>query len=104
MDQIIATITPYLVGNGPGEADMGAKVFFLWGSLCSLCVLFTYFVIPEMKGLSLEQVDKMLEETIPRKSASWLPHSTFASEMGLTEKGVAVTDTIEDVRHQPKSV
>lgn len=103
-DQIIAIITPYLVGNGPGEANLGAKVFFLWGSLCSLCVLFTYFVVPEMKGLSLEQIDKMLEETTPRKSASWMPHSTFASEMGLTEKGVPVTANIEDVHQQLKSV
>jgi hypothetical protein len=103
-DQIIAIITPYLVGKGPGEANLGAKVFFLWGSLCSLGVLFTYFVVPEMKGLSLEQIDKMLEETTPRKSVSWIPHSTFASEMGLTEKGVPVTANIEDVHQQLKSV
>jgi hypothetical protein len=102
--KIIATITPYLVGTGKGDADLGAKVFFLWGSLCSLTVVFTYFLVPEMKGLSLEQIDKMLEETTPRKSASWDPHSTFASDMGLMEKGVAVTATIEDVHQQLKSV
>jgi MFS transporter, SP family, sugar:H+ symporter len=47
-----------------------------------------------MRGLSLEKIDKMLEETAPRNSASWKPHSTFASEMGLTEKGVSVAATI----------
>ncbi|KAK5047942.1 hypothetical protein LTR84_006132 [Exophiala bonariae] len=99
---IIATITPYLVGNGRGEANLGAKVFFLWGSLCSLCVLFTYLFIPEMKGLSLEQIDKMLEETTPRKSASWTPHSTFADDMGLTDKGVPISATVEDVHQQLK--
>lgn len=40
--------------------------------------------MPETKGLSLEQVDRMLEETTPRTSAKWVPHSTFAGEMGLT--------------------
>lgn len=37
-----------------------------------------------MKGLSLEQVDKMLEQVSPRKSAAWKPTTTFAAEMGYT--------------------
>ncbi|MCJ1241129.1 hypothetical protein MMC14_009133 [Varicellaria rhodocarpa] len=87
---IIATITPYLVGTNKGDANLGAKVFFLWGSLCCLSFSFAYFLVPETKGLSLEQVDRMLEETNPRNSAKWVPHSTFAEEMGLTQKGVAL--------------
>ena len=102
--QIIATITPYLVGTGKGDANLGAKVFFLWGSLCCVSVTFTYFLVPEMKGLSLEQIDKMLEETTARKSASWRPQTTFASEMGLTEKGVSVDATQEDIHGRLKSV
>lgn len=30
----------------------------------------------------------MLEEVTPRKSRGWVPHSTFAAEMGLIEKGI----------------
>jgi hypothetical protein len=56
-------------------------------------VLFAYFLVPETKGLSLEQVDRMLEEVSPRHSRSWVPHSTFAAEMGLVEKGVALQGT-----------
>jgi len=78
------------VGTDPGDANLGVKVFFLWGSLCCLSVTFTFFLVPEMKGLSLEQIDRMLEETTARKSASWKPQSTFASDMGLTGKGVTV--------------
>ncbi|RAL63793.1 hypothetical protein DID88_003437 [Monilinia fructigena] len=47
-----------------GDANLGAKVFFMWGSLCALS-------------------RRMLEETNPRTSAKWVPHSTFAAEMGL---------------------
>jgi hypothetical protein len=104
LDQIIATITSYLVGTGKGDANLGAKVFFLWGSLCCLTVIFTFFLVPEMRGLSLEQIDKMLEDTTPRYSASCKPHSTFASEMGLTEKGVSVAATIEEVHQRMSSV
>lgn len=82
--QIIAVITPYLVGKE--KANLGAKVFFLWGALCTCCLVYAYFLIPETKGLSLEQVDRMFEESTPRTSAKWVPHSTYAADMGLTEK------------------
>jgi len=85
---IIAIITPYLVGED--YANLSFKIFFMWGSLCMVSVLFAYFLVPETKGLSLEQVDKMLEEVTPRQSANWVPHSTFASEMGLVEKGLTL--------------
>ncbi|KAF7869651.1 hypothetical protein EAF04_004435 [Stromatinia cepivora] len=91
---IIAVITPYLVGTEKGQANLGAKVFFLWGSLCTCCFLYAYLLVPETKGLSLEQVDRMLEETTPRTSAKWVPHSTFADEMGMTEK-----TGVEHVQH-----
>ncbi|WPH00676.1 Hypothetical protein R9X50_00350600 [Acrodontium crateriforme] len=97
---IITVITPYLVGSDPGDANLGAKVFFLWGSLCFLSVSFAFFFVPEMKGLSLEQIDKMLEETTPLKSGRWKPSTTFASEMGLTEKGA----TFEEVEQRLGSV
>jgi hypothetical protein len=60
----------------------------MWGSLCIISILFAFFLIPETKGRSLEQVDRMLEEVSPRKSRFWVPHSTFAAEMGLVEKGI----------------
>lgn len=91
---IIGTVTPYMVGNGPGAANLGPKVFFIWGSLCCLSLTFAYFLVPEMKGLSLEQVDRMLEEVSPRQSAKWVPRTTFASEMGHTQKKGS-TGTVE---------
>ncbi|KAK9413094.1 putative Major facilitator superfamily (MFS) profile domain-containing protein [Seiridium unicorne] len=81
---IIAIITPYMVDADKG--NLGAKVFFVWGSLCTCCFIYAYFLIPETKGLTLEQVDAMMEETTPRNSAKWVPHSTFAAEMGLANK------------------
>ncbi|KAM3086356.1 hypothetical protein ACMFMF_000306 [Clarireedia jacksonii] len=100
---IIAVITPYLVGTEKGEANLGAKVFFLWGSLCTVCFVYAYILIPETKGLSLEQVDRMLEETTPRTSAAWVPHNTFASEIGMTEKGELAPAVVEHVQHTNKA-
>ncbi|OWB57513.1 hypothetical protein B5S28_g3462 [[Candida] boidinii] len=81
---IIAVITPYMVDKDRG--NLGAKVFFIWGSLCTMCLLYAYILIPETKGLTLEQVDRMLEETTPMNSASWKPTMTYAEEMGFTEE------------------
>ena len=61
------------------EGNLRSSVFFVWGGLCTCAFVYAYFLIPETKGLSLEQVDKMMEETTPRTSAGWKPTSTFAS-------------------------
>ncbi|KAK5167402.1 uncharacterized protein LTR77_007101 [Saxophila tyrrhenica] len=82
---IIAVITPYMVGET--EGNLRSNVFFVWGALCTFAFIYSYFLIPETKGLSLEQVDKMMEETTPRTSAKWKPTTTFASEMGIKEGG-----------------
>ncbi|KAF2658098.1 high affinity glucose transporter RGT2 [Lophiostoma macrostomum CBS 122681] len=87
---IIAVITPYLVADQAHSAKLGSNVFFMWGGLCCISFIFAYFMVPETKGLTLEQVDKMLEETTPRTSRKWKPHSTFAADMHLAEKHIEV--------------
>ncbi|KKF93031.1 putative glucose transporter rco-3 [Ceratocystis platani] len=79
---VIAVITPYMVGDDKNSANLGAKVFFVWGSLCILSLTFAYFFVYEMKGLSLEQVDQMMQETSPINSASWVPSKTYAADRG----------------------
>ncbi|EKD16263.1 uncharacterized protein L3040_009503 [Drepanopeziza brunnea f. sp. 'multigermtubi'] len=87
---IIAVITPYMVGED--YANLRSSVFFIWGGLCTTAFIYSYFLVPETKGLSLEQVDRMFEESTPRTSAKWVPHETFASAM----KGGDAT-TVEDI-------
>jgi MFS family permease len=76
---IISVITPYMVGESYG--NLKSSVFFVWGGLCTAAFVYAYFLVPETKGLSLEQVDRMMEETNPRNSSKWVPHETFASSM-----------------------
>jgi hypothetical protein len=61
-------------------------VFFVWGSTALLSFSFAYFLVPETRGLSLEQVNKMLAETSPRNSSKWVSHETWVSTGGLVEK------------------
>ncbi|KAF9216092.1 hypothetical protein BGZ59_011018 [Podila verticillata] len=81
---VIGFITPYLVGID--YANMQSSVFFLWGTLCATCIVYAYFLVPETKGLTLEQVDQMLDEVSPRKSAAWKPTTTYASMEQKEEK------------------
>ena len=78
---IIAVVAPYMVGNANGSANLGPKIFFIWGSLSIFSGLFAYFLVPEMKGLTLEQIDKMMEEVSPRKSRKWMPKAAFVAEL-----------------------
>ncbi|GAA5937542.1 hypothetical protein JCM3775_001264 [Rhodotorula graminis] len=75
---IIAVITPYMVGSNRG--NLRSSVFFVWGGLCSCAFVYAYFLVPETKGLSLEQVDQLFAETTPRKSSRWRPTRTYAAD------------------------
>ena len=77
---------------GKDQGNLGPKVFFVWGALCVGCWIYAYFLIPETKGLSIEQVDRMLEETTPRTSAKWKPHTT--------DKGTLAPEIVEDVERK----
>lgn len=58
--------------------------------------MYAYVLVPETKGLSLEQVDRMLEETTPRTSAKWVPHTTFAADMGMVDGKTEVVANKEE--------
>jgi hypothetical protein len=66
-----------MVGGQYG--NLKSSVFFVWGGLCTCAWVYAYFLVPETKGLSLEQVDQMMEETNPRNSSKWVPSRTFQS-------------------------
>jgi len=86
---IIAIITPYMVGVN--EGNLRSSVFFVWGGLCTAAFVYAYFLIPETKGLTLEQVDQMMEESTPRTSARWRPHTTFAESNAANAGGLDKT-------------
>ncbi|KAJ9501862.1 hypothetical protein H2202_002824 [Exophiala xenobiotica] len=82
----IAYATPYMVNPGPGNANLGSKVFFVWGGFCCICMAFVYFCIYETKGLSLEQVDELYAKvSSARKSPGFVPSVQF-TEIGAEFK------------------
>ncbi len=54
--------------------DIGPLVLFPYFGMLLAAAVYTFFFVPETKGLSLEQVDKMyLSGVKPWKSAKWQP-------------------------------
>lgn len=84
---------------GPTEGNLRSSVFFVWGGLCTCAFVYSYFLVPETKGLSLEQVDKMMEETTPRNSAKWRATKTFAGQMQTTG-GKLDNSVLQDVERK----
>ncbi|KAH7112951.1 general substrate transporter [Dendryphion nanum] len=95
---VIGFITPYMVDSD--QANMKSKVFFVWGATCTACVLFAYFFVPETKGLSLEQVNRMLEETTPRNSTKWVPHTQYANEASKEDADLMFAKAANNAEHR----
>lgn len=74
---------------GPGNANLQAKIFFIWFGCCFLCIGFVYFLIYETKGLTLEQIDELYDEVHQaRKSVTWLPSTPFtAQRASIAQRG-----------------
>lgn len=85
---------------GEDKGNLKSSVFFIWGGLCTCAFVYAWFLVPETKGLTLEQVDRMMEETTPRTSAKWRPHETFAGVMGTTADGKLNPDLVADVERR----
>jgi hypothetical protein len=81
------------------KGNLKSSVFFIWGGLCTCAFVYSVLLVPETKGLTLEQIDKMMEETTPRTSAKWKPTKTFAEQMGSTD-GVLNKEIVADVERK----
>ncbi|GAB5588886.1 hypothetical protein Unana1_03786 [Umbelopsis nana] len=54
--------TPYMLN--PTALNWKGKVGFFWGGICFLCVIWTYFRLPEPKGRTYEELDIMFEKNV----------------------------------------
>lgn len=94
--------TPYLVNYGPGNANLQSKIFFIWFCCCFLCIAFTYFMIYETKGLTLEEVDELYSEvSSARKSVGWKPTVTFRQ---IKEKSTAFGEHVPTGVHEEHAI
>lgn len=84
----IAYATPYLVNSDPGDANLGSKVFFIWGGFCLICCFYVWSLVYETKGLSLEQVDELYAKCDKAwKSKHFVPSVSFQEVRDMGPQG-----------------
>ncbi|TKX23617.1 sugar transporter-like protein 18 [Elsinoe australis] len=92
--------TPYLVNDGPGNANLQAKVFFIWGGCCFICIFFVWAMIYETKGLSLEQVDELYAKVDKAwKSPGFVPTVSFQDVQDVAHDGEARKMSLTDIEN-----
>ena len=81
---------PYLYNSD--AADLGGKVGFIFLGLSALGVLITWFLVPELKGLTAVDIDRVFEKNVPVRranTAQWeaLPNEDEMPLRQLTTSG-----------------
>lgn len=59
---IASVLTPYMLN--PGAWDWSNFAGFFWGGICALCVIYTYFRVPEPTGRSFAELDLLFEQGV----------------------------------------
>lgn len=83
--------TPYMVEEGSGYANMGTRVFFVWGAFCVVAALFAWGMVYETSKISLEQIDEMYERVGKAwHSEQFEPSWSFQQmrDLGYSDSGV----------------
>ncbi|KAH6913080.1 maltose permease MAL61 [Coprinopsis sp. MPI-PUGE-AT-0042] len=66
---VASVLTPYMLN--PGAWDWSNFAGFFWGGICALCIVYTYFRVPEPTGRSFAELDLLFEQGVSaRKFAS----------------------------------
>ncbi|KAL1653556.1 hypothetical protein SLS61_003702 [Didymella pomorum] len=59
---LITSVSPYIQDEGHG--DLGGKIGFIWGAFSFITAAWVYFIVPEMKGFTIEQLDYLYDHGV----------------------------------------
>ncbi|GJN71779.1 hypothetical protein PLICBS_005847 [Purpureocillium lilacinum] len=63
-------VLPYIYN--PDQGDLKAKTAFVLAGLCAISFVMSFWLIPEMKGRTPSEIDRMFEQKLPAgKFSSW---------------------------------
>jgi hypothetical protein len=79
----------------PEALNWGVKYCWLWAGSNALAFVFFYFLLPEMKGRSLEEIDEIFAKRVRVKS-----FKTY--ERDCSRRGESVAETgVEESKSKP---
>ncbi|KAK3325045.1 maltose permease MAL61 [Apodospora peruviana] len=59
---VCSVLTPYMLN--PGAWNWSNYAGFFWGGICFLCIIYTYFRVPEPSGRSFAELDLLFEQGV----------------------------------------
>jgi hypothetical protein len=69
---------PYVFN--PDEGNLRGKTGFTYAASCLVGLVISYFIIPEMKGRTVNEIDRMFEAKLPaRQFKKWAPEEETRS-------------------------
>jgi SP family general alpha glucoside:H+ symporter-like MFS transporter len=76
-------IIPYMLN--PVAWNWRGKAGFFWGALCALCVVWTFFRLPEPKGRTFGEMDVLFEQGISARKFNKTEIDAFQSHVNEKE-------------------
>jgi hypothetical protein len=66
---------PYMVN--PDEANLKGKVGFIFGGLALIATTWSWFFVPELKGRTFDEIDRMFQAKVPPRKMGSYPISPY---------------------------
>ena len=63
---VCSVLTPYMLN--PTAWNWGNYAGFFWGGICFLCIIYTYFRVPEPQGRTFAELDLLFERKISARN------------------------------------
>ncbi|UQC85499.1 sugar transporter [Colletotrichum lupini] len=98
MNFLVNFTLPYLLNAR--YAALQSKVGFIFGSIAVCSALFVFFCVPECKGRSLEEIDRMFHDGVPVRHFGDYPRS----EVQINAAKVVDEEDAGDRQHAPEEV
>lgn len=99
---ICGVLTPYMLN--PTEWNWKNYAGFFWGGICFLCIIYTYFRVPEPRGRSFAELDLLFERGVSARKFATTEVDVFDEtiEGQVIEEYRAQKHTIADVSQLEK--
>ncbi|KAH7104070.1 sugar transporter family protein [Auriculariales sp. MPI-PUGE-AT-0066] len=87
---ICNVLTPYMLN--PGEWNWSNKAGFFWCGACFLCIIYTYFRVPEPSGRTFAELDLLFEKRVPARKFASTNVDVFAEDVDA--------NVVDEYKHQ----
>lgn len=81
---LVTYISPFL--QNPGYADLEGKIGFIWGVGSVFAFVWCFFVVPELKGRTLEELDELFAGKVGSRAFKSTICYGYGAQLSLAEK------------------